>query len=282
MNKKRTTTAKLSEATVVVLLFSLFVHLLTSASVRPWDMSIALAIVLITVVLACKSLVKDWDSGRRLLAALSALAGGFWLFSLFRYVGIVRWPLGHPAELAAYFYLLYSHFVLSMTVLAPVLVVWSRAKPVTTLSWGSWRITDFPCLGLPLLLLSSVTAWIFAFHTVLVDAPSLSGPFTGFIVVCLLKAFLTGVTEEICYRGIIQPLAIAHFGVALGIVFQSCLFTAFHMHLGEPFFPRGGFLAAVMALGLIFGLVTRLTSGIGWASVIHVAISVVIEWHNLS
>ena len=54
------------------------------------------------------------------------------------------------------------------------------------------------------------------------------------------------------------------------------------MHLGEAFFPKAGFLASVMALGLIFGAVTRLTSGIGWASVIHVAINVVIEWQNLS
>ena len=282
MRKKISVTVKLLEAAVVVVLFSIFVHLVTSASVCLRDMIVALAIVLITVVLACRPLVRDWDSGRRLLAVLSALAGGFWVFSLFRYIGFVRWPLGHPPDLTGYLYLLYFHFVLSITVLAPVLMVWNEAKPVTTVSWGNWRKTGFASLGMPVLLLSSVGFWLFAFYEVLAVKISVSGPLTAFISICLLKAFLTGATEEICYRGIIQPLAIAHFGVPLGITLQSCLFTAFHMHLGEAFFPKAGFLAAVMGLGLIFGLVTRLTSGIGWASVIHVAINVVIEWQNLS
>jgi len=106
--------------------------------------------------------------------------------------------------------------------------------------------------------------------------------FSAFVAVCLLKAFLTGATEEICYRGIIQPSAIARFGVPLGIIMQSCLYTAFHIHLGEAFFPRTWFLAGVMMLGLVFGLVTHLTRGIGWAGVVHIAINVVIEWRNLT
>jgi membrane protease YdiL (CAAX protease family) len=90
------------------------------------------------------------------------------------------------------------------------------------------------------------------------------------------------VTEEVCYRGIIQPLAIAHFGLPMGIILQSCLFTVFHAYLQAAFFPKAGFLAGIMLLGLIFGIVTRLTRGIGWAVVVHGALGVVIEWWNLS
>lgn len=282
MSKKIGTRVKLLEATVLFVLFSIFVHLVTSASVGLWHMIVALAIVLITVVLAWKPLVRNLDSGRRLWAVLSALAGGFWVFSLFRYIGVVRWPLGHPPDFTGYLYLLYFHFVLSITVLLPVLMVWNRTRPVTAVTWGNWKKTGFALTGITVLLLSSVGLWVFAFYEVLSVKISVLGPFTGFIIICFVKAFLTGATEEISYRGIIQPLAIANFGVPLGITLQSCLFTAFHMHLGEAFFTKTGFLVAVMALGLIFGMVTRITSGIGWASVIHVAINVVIEWQNLS
>lgn len=245
-------------------------------------MIMALGMVLLTGVLACKSWTGDRGSRRRLLAVLSALAGGFWVFSVFRYLGLIGWPLARPPDLSGYLRLLYAHFVLSATVLTPVLVVWSKAKPVAGISWGTWRKAGSPCSGLIVLVLSLVGAWIFAFHQVLALNLPFSGPLAGFIAVCLLKAFLTGATEEICYRGLIQPLAVAHFGAPIGIALQACLFTAFHMHLGEAFFPGAGFLAAVTALGLIFGLVTRLTSGIGWASSVHVAIGVVIEWRNLS
>lgn len=40
--------------------------------------------------------------------------------------------------------------------------------------------------------------------------------------------------------------------------------------------------SGVMVLGLVFGLVTHLARGIGWAGVVHIAINVVIEWRNLS
>jgi membrane protease YdiL (CAAX protease family) len=245
-------------------------------------MIIALAIVLIAAVLAWKPLVGDRDSGRRLWAVLSALSGGFWVFSFFRFIGFVRWPLGRLPGFTGYVYLLYYHFVLSITILVPVFMVWYRTRPSTAVTWGNWNKVGFAPIGITVLLLSSVGLWIFAIYEVLSVKISVSGPLTGFFVVCLLKALLTGATEEISYRGIIQPLAITHFGVPLGLLLQSCLFAAFHMHLGEAFFPKAGFLAAVMALGLIFGVVTRITAGIGWACVIHVAVNVMIEWQNLS
>jgi membrane protease YdiL (CAAX protease family) len=117
---------------------------------------------------------------------------------------------------------------------------------------------------------------------VLSTEPSASGPVTAFIVIAILKAALTGATEEICYRGMIQPTAIKRFGVPMGILFQSCLYTAFHMHLGAAFFSHTIFLGGVMALGLVFGVITHLSGGVGWAFAVHTALNLVIEWHNLS
>ena len=102
-----------------------------------------------------------------------------------------------------------------------------------------------------------------------------------FIAICLAKAALTGTTEEICYRGIIQPMAIRHFGLPLAIILQSALYMAFHMHLGPAFVSRALFLPAVCTLGIIFGIVSYRTKGIGWAVLIHTALNIVIEWLNL-
>lgn len=274
--------AKLLEGIISVLFFSTFVHLLTCAWAGLPNMIASAGMVLIAAVLAYKPLVGYSNSRRRMWAVLSALAGGFWIFNFFRYIGLVQWPLAYAPDLTSYARLLYFHFVLSITVLAPVLMVTRMSGSAKMTLWSYWKKDFFAFPAKPVLLLSSVACWLWALYVVLFTELNTSGPIAGFIVICLLKAFLTGATEEICYRGIIQPAAIAHFGIPLGIILQSCLYTAFHMHLGEAFFCRAGFLAAVMVLGLVFGLVTHLTSGIGWACVVHIAINVVIEWQNLS
>lgn len=238
-------------------------------------------IVLIAMAFFCKSCCQGSGSGLRVLGILSALAAGFWLFSFFRYVGLVQWPLAHPANLPAYSRLLYFHFVLSITVLAPMLVVARMTKPNAMVSWGNWKKGFLAFPGKCVLVLCSAGCWIWASYVVLSVKPDTSGSIIGLIAICTLKAFLTGATEEICYRGFIQSAAIDRFGIPLGIILQSCLYTAFHMHLGEAFFSQTAFLAAVMALGLVFGAVTHLTSGIGWAGIVHIALNVVIEWRNL-
>jgi len=257
---------KLIEFAILIIYFAVFVHLLTSSS----------------AVLNYGPLLRGKQNSRRMWAVLSALAAGFWVFSLFRYFGLVEWPLSRAVDLAAYLRLLYSHLVLAFTVLAPVIVACQATGAVRMISWGNWTSSIPARPGKTILVLVSVCCWLWAVRVVLSTKLDLPGPFTAFVGVCLLKAFLTGAIEEICYRGIIQPSAIARFGVLLGIIMQSCLYTAFHIHLGEAFFMRAGFLVGVMMLGLVFGVVTHLTHGIGWASVVHIAINVVIEWRNLS
>lgn len=276
------TIEKFLEFAIFVAFFWAFVHLLTSRTAYLWNVIVSGMMVLAALVLVCSLLLRSRQDSRRIWSVLSALAAGFWVFNLFRYVGLVEWPLGRAVDLAAYLRLLYSHFILSITVLAPVLVACHASGAVRMISWGNWTSSIPARPGKTILVLVSVCCWLWAVRVVLSTKLDLPGPFTAFVGVCLLKAFLTGATEEICYRGIIQPSAIARFGVPLGIIMQSCLYATFHIHLGEVFFPRAEFLAGVMALGLVFGLVTHLTRGIGWAVVIHVAINVVIEWRNLS
>lgn len=275
--------AKLFEGIISVLYFCFFVHLLTLGSAGVLHLIVSAVMVLLAGGFAYKSLVGYADGRRRLWAILSALAGGFWIFNFFRYIGVVQWPLGYAPDLAGYARLLYFHFVLSITVLVPVLMIGRMAGPSEMILWGKWKKELFSLPARPVLVLSSVGLWLWALYVILFTEMNACGAMTGFIAICLLKAVLTGATEEICYRGIIQPAAIGYFGIWPGIILQSCLYTAFHLHLGAAFsLSRFGFLGAVMALGLVFGVVTRLTSGIGWACVVHTAINVVIEWQNLS
>ena len=279
--KYRNITVRLTEATIVVLYFSVFVHLLTSHSAGLANVIAAGVMVIIAVASVYKCFGRDWNPRWYMLALLSASAGGFWVFSLLRCFGFTRWPLAYAANLTDYAVLFYSHFVLSTTVLMPLLLMAQAIGSLKTLSWGKWK-SVFPPYGRPFLLLVAAGCWFWASYVILSTDISASGSMIGFIIICLLKALLTGATEEICYRGVIQPAAITHFGIPLGIVLQSCLYAAFHMHLGVVFSSQAVFLAGVMVLGLVFGIVTHLTSGIFWAVIIHVAINVVIEWRNLS
>ena len=195
---------------------------------------------------------------------------------------LVVWPLNHATDLTGYVKLFYFHIVLSATVLTPVLITRQTAVPTHNVSWGRWKGEFFSIPIKTTLWIGLFGIWSWALYEVLSTEPSASGPVTAFMVISILKATLTGATEEICYRGMIQPTAIERFGAPMGIVFQSCLYTAFHMHLGAAFFSHTAFLGGVMALGLVFGVITHLSGGIGWVFAVHTALNLVIEWHNLS
>ena len=239
--------------------------------------------VLVGAGLGVKRLLGRPDCAYPLWMILSALAGGFWFFSLFRFLGVVNWPLDRPADLAGYTRLLYFHIVLSASVLTPVIITGHITAQLNRVSWGNWWKGGFSQISLKIILwLTLFGVWFWALFEVLSVKPQASGPIMALIAISTLKATLTGATEEICYRGIIQPAAIARFGVSMGIVLQSCLYAAFHLHLGQVFLTHAGFLAGVMTLGLVFGVVTRLSGGIGWACAVHTALNLVIEWRNIS
>ena len=274
--------AKLLEGAILVAFFTVFIHLTTSKSLSSGTLVGSACMVLVAAGWCTRPFAAAYDSARSLWTLLTALASGFWLFSFFRFMGLVEWPLGRAADIASYARLLYFHFVLSATVVVPALIAANLTATGLKLYWRRWPGRS---LSIPLrtaLCLSLFGVWSWAFFEILSVRPLASGPIMGLVVISLLKAIMTGATEEICYRGLIQPLAIERFGVSSGIILQSCLYAAFHMHLGEIFFSHMGFLVGVMALGLVFGVVTRLSDGIGWAVFTHTAINLVIEWFNLS
>jgi membrane protease YdiL (CAAX protease family) len=269
------------EAIGLIAFFAILVELTTSELLSAWTL-----VVCAGMVSAAAWCCADSDARKRFLPGglgmrSAALAGGFWLFAVFRFLELVQWPLARAADLTGYARLLYCHFVLSLSVLTPLVITGGLATEPRNISWGVWTRDAYSILGRSAWGLAA-GIWIWTIFQVGSLKPQASGPIAGLLIIALLKAALTGATEEICFRGLIQPAAIARFGIPAGIVLQSCLYTLFHLHLTAIFLPRGLFLAGVMAIGLLFGAATRLTQGIGWAVVMHTGISLVIEWHNLS
>lgn len=283
ISSSQKTSAKLVEGTILFLFFALFVHLTTSAAFSSGTLAVSACMILIAAWLGSKSIKWGYGSTRPLLIILTALAGGFWSFSFFKYMGLVLWPLSRAVDLTGYIKLLYFHVVLSLSVLTPILIIYRKMSSPHYVLWSD-RKKGYSC-PIPFKTalwfgLSGVCIW--AISVVLSVKITASGPVIVFFILALIKSALTGATEEIAYRGIIQPAAITRFGVPMGIVFQSCLYTTFHMHLGPAFFSHTIFLGSVMALGLVFGSITYLSGGIRWAVAAHTAINLVIEWHNLS
>lgn len=269
------------QAGAVVLYFALFVHVLTSGVVGPLDLAISLGMVLVGLVVISNPLWRRYPQLRRICQVLTILGSGFWMFTALRYVGVVTWPLALVPDLGAYAFLFYSHSVLAVIMLASVLWALCIVKSPHAICWGDWG--RFGRVGRVVLISSAAVFCGLALVIMTRTRPSASGCIAAFATIAFLKALLSATVEEACYRGIIQSAATAHFGVAGGIALQACVYTAFHMHLGEAFFTRAEFLAAVMIMGLVFGAATHLTAGIGWSCVMHCAANMsVIEWLNLS
>lgn len=270
------------EAILYLVVFSVVVHWLTSERVSVWTIGLALGLILILAGMAMTDVHERLGLDRRLLWMIIALGVGFWMFNVFRFAGMVAWPLAHPGNIWDYLALLYDHGVLAANVLAPVLAAWVMIRKENRIRWGDWTENAVSRTGRFLLTASVLVALSMALGFVLVTARNVPEPWMGFAVISIVKACLTGGTEELCYRGMLQPLCVTRFGVVAGIVVQACLYAVFHMHLGRVMFPGAGFLAGVFVLGLIFGAVSRVTSGIGWAFIIHVSLNIVIEWQNIS
>jgi membrane protease YdiL (CAAX protease family) len=267
--------------------FGLCVHLQTAPGATLWGLFAAAALVI--AVLGTPFLVRTprGSSGRSLIVAMSAPMLAFLAFNAFRHAGFIAWPMARAATIPEYLRLAYYHLVLAIALLAAVL--WSgqltgppqaSGKPGET--WkhllGSWNGRK----RIPLVV-SILMVWGWALSR-MITAPSAHTGWVlaGFLGIALFKACLTGITEELCYRRLIQNAAVARFGPVLGIIFQSILYAAFHVYLGEVMFGKGTFLVCLLGIGLVFGAVTRTTGGIGWACAAHIALDVVVEWSNVS
>ena len=277
--------SRIVEALLLIVVVGSVSHLLIDAP-RPGEFPWRLTAALLSI--AALLIASYWRSGRAdarsvdLWIVVGSLAFGFWLFALLRYTGFSRWPLASAETLHDYLALLVSHLILVGTVFSCLLWMARGRASFAYLTWGDWRGSPLGMWGRRSLLSAAVAVWIWALYTAISLEPAGAEARSWFLLIALAKAMLTGVGEEAAYRGIIQPAAILRFGVPLGIIVQSCLYTAFHLHLGPILWSQPGFLLAVMLLGLMFGAVTRATGGIGWACAVHVAINCVIELQNVS
>ena len=267
------------EAVLMLILFGCVIFLLTWPPGDPWKLGASLAVILLGF---SYGFYRGYRNDGRLWVVVSALTAGFWVYTLFRYLGFVRWPLGYPSSLSGYFSMFLSHLALVICPLAALLWISDKSFLKQTLMWGSWKnLISQRSWGFLLLLAVALGCWIWAFKVVIKTGLGGAGKGGWFLLLALAKAALTGGAEEAGYRGFIQKAAIKRFGVTLGIILQTCLYTVFHMNLGQALFEYSQFMIGVFILGLVFGIVTYRTRGIGWAFVVHTALDVVIEWQNI-
>lgn len=281
-SKKNIIPFRLIEATALTVIFGIFFHLLTDVPGIPWRLAVGIA--LLTSILISFHLWerKTQERSSNIWAVVSAFAMGLWLFIFLGYLGLVKWPLAHAVNLREYVFLLLSHLVFVATVFACLLWIAGKKISFELVTWGNWHKGLLGHKGQVILTITSIGTWIWAIYSVMTIKLPVSERLVWFTIIAFIKAVLTGATEEVSYRGIIQPVAIDRFGVLLGITVQSCLYAAFHLHLGTGFYCPTDFLMAVMGLGLLFGIITHLTGGVGWACAIHIAINLAVEWRNLS
>lgn len=214
---------------------------------------------------------------------LAAIFTGYWLFNVFRAMGYVGWPIQQAESTPFLISLLYWHVVLSLTVLAPLLPVQVLLKNKAC-SWSWGRL--FPSKqSLPFVTWSSVACFAGAIVFAAVTNPSTTtAPFTLIftLFLCILKAALTAVTEELCFRGYILHSAMKKMGFVQANLFQAVLYVIAHLFLEGGKVPKIGFLFFVLFIGFAFGYMTKYAKGIGWACVVHASLDVVVEWLNIS
>lgn len=275
---KKSTVYKLLEGFAVFLVFLCFCeHLIGGVRVRN-DFVVSFVLIAATGLTAFLKSKFRHDTFR-LWAVFTALMAGFWVFNLLRFFGIVGWPLQvmyNPEEgVRLFFY----HVVLVCAVIIPVFLVKNELNPPVKTGVGK---IERPFKNVRSFLIWAgalgVTGWAlwFVFRDI-----GLQEHFTLFLALIGGKALMTGFTEEFCYRGVIQKAATAGFGVWGAIVLQAVLYASFHLNLVPVFFPKLVFLMIVFGIGILFGWVSYITRGIGWAVLVHTAVDVVVEWNNI-
>lgn len=264
------------EAVLMVGSVALFIHLMFSRPCSPGPAAGTGAGILLFFFLGRRAIGAE---SARVWKTICSLGAGLMIFMFLTCAGAARWPMAAPASLDEYAFLLVSHLVLTATLFAAFLWLAGDSLPSR---FGVWRDRSPTILTRSLLGLMTGALLFGAVSVMVRTAPSSTGPAAWLAIIAIFKAVLTGATEEVVYRGVLQSLLIRRFGALWGIALQACLYTAFHIHLGPPFLEAPHHLAPIMAAGLFFGLITRITGHIGWAAAQHTAAALVIEWRNLA
>ena len=267
-----------TEACLLIVIFTVIIYFLTWSPGRIYKIIVPAVIIVFAMYGGFRIKKKTGD---KLWLTLGALASGFWLFTVLRYFSITQWPLGYADNLQRYFNLMIHHLAMAVCVLVPVILISSKKDVKESLRFGKWKMRFPKRAGIYVLTASSVGVWIWAFSGIIRTHEYSGMRWAGFLAIALVKAFLTGASEEAGYRGFIQKQAVKRFGPITGIIFQAIIYTAFHLNLGPAFFDFFPFMMSVFTVGLIFGFVSWKTKGIGWAVIIHTGVDLVIEWRNI-
>jgi len=94
----------------------------------------------------------------------------------------------------------------------------------------------------------------------------------GFIVFSLLTGLLWGMVQEFLYRGWLQTELTRRFGAIAGLLAANLVFTFGPLHLEYLLGsggPRWGMLAAIFAIGLLFGFIYQRSGNLWIPSILH-------------
>ena len=170
------------------------------------------------------------------------------------------------------------HRVFFLVPVIPILLLMGRGSLTHLVSLGRWN-TQSKLLG------TKKVTWIQLFAVVMGASglvalvmqagigfqPIISGWLIAFFPAVLLSAFINGVSEEILFRGGIQPAFVDQVGERGGIGMQALLFGL--LHLGSSPTPLGILTTtgAATVLGLLWGYSVARTGSVWWAILTHMA-----------
>jgi len=100
--------------------------------------------------------------------------------------------------------------------------------------------------------------------------PITSGRIFVFLIPVLYMAFFNAFSEELIFRGLLQPTLIRYVGPAFGIWLQG-IFFGIH-HWGSSPVPSFPMTVVIVFLGVIWGKSAYETRGLGWAVVAHMLV----------
>ena len=272
-------TSGIMEGVFLPALFGPAIYLLTKTPGALYKIIVSGLIIFAGFIFSLKS--KNPRS-RDLWKTTAALGAGFWIFTLFRYLRFVSWPLGKAGSINECLGLVLFHVVFVLCIFVPLLWICGKKTLERGMEWGNWGALSPGWKGRKLfggILLVAViwTVWM------IVRTPHSGGRIAYlFFPAAIIKGFLTAGGEEVSFRGVLQKAAVSRYGAAWGILLQAVLYTVFHLNLGPAIFPFPFFIASVFLLGIVFGYVTYKIGGIGWAFTVHFLIDLVIEWQHLS
>lgn len=101
-------------------------------------------------------------------------------------------------------------------------------------------------------------------------APITSGRLFVFFLPVLYMAFFNAFSEELIFRGLLQPSLIRYVGPGLGIWLQG-IFFGIH-HWGSSPVPSFPIAVVIVFLGVIWGKSAYETRGLGWAVIAHMLV----------